>query len=294
MEPLQMNGRIDTAEKSAGGCKERIFPQGSCDTHFHVFGHPHEFPFITERSYTPAPASIADYWASFRPVGVDRCILVQPSVYGRNHELLKLTLKNAVPGSMRGVAVIFEDTPDSEIESLHRLGVRGARCNALFSGGVSVSSLQSIADRIKSLGWHIQLLVDVDWAPDLPKLVAEMGLPVVVDHFGHPSVHKNVGGRGLRNLHSLLEEGRAWVKFSGAYRLSETASAVDPSLIPLAHSLVQANPDRILWGSDWPHPGINAHSTSSSELAGAVFDWLPAGNIQKVMVDNPTQLYWNN
>lgn len=294
MESLQVNGQFNSAAEKADELNERLFPPGSCDTHFHVFGNLDEFPFIAERSYTPQRASIFDYWAAYRPVGIDKCILVQPSVYGRDHALLKLTLRNAAPGTMRGVAVIFEDTTDNEIEELHRLGVRGARCNALFSGGVSTSSLRSIADRIRSLGWHIQLLVNVDQQPELIQQVAAAGLPVVVDHFGHPSDCKDAGSRGLRNLQSLLAEGCAWVKFSGAYRFSETASAVDPALIPIAHSLAEANPNRILWGSDWPHPGINAHSTSSIELAKAFPEWLPTGNIQKVLVENPAQLYWNN
>ena len=145
--------------------KQYLFPENSCDTHFHVFGRSDDFPLIAERAYTPAVASMDGYWKAFRPLGVDRCVLVQPSVYGRDHGLLKQTLRHAESGRMRGVAVIYEDTPDAEIEALHALGVRGARCNALFSGGVSVSSLQAVADRIRGLAWHVQLLVNVDEDP---------------------------------------------------------------------------------------------------------------------------------
>lgn len=272
----------------------RIFPEGSCDTHFHVFGDAREFPLIDERSYTPAPASMADYWAAFGPVGVERCVLVQPSVYGRDHSLLKRMLREAAPGSMRGVAVIFEDTSEREIEEMHALGVRGARCNALFSGGVSAASLRAIADRIAAFGWHLQLLVDVEHDPDLVPRVAATGLQVVVDHFGHPAPGATPQGPGLANLRALLAEGRAWVKFSGAYRLSASACATDPAVIPLAHALARANPERILWGSDWPHPGIDARATAGSELAGALRAWLPDGDLRQVLVRNPTQLYWNH
>lgn len=237
---------------------------------------------------------MADYWKTFRPLGVEKCVLVQPSVYGRDHGLLRQTLRQADAGRMRGVAVIHEDTPDAEIEELHALGVRGARCNALFPGGVSVSSLQAVADRIRGLGWHVQLLVNVDEDPGLAQRVADMGVAVVVDHFGHPSRQLGAGGPGSRNLQALMKEGRAWVKFSGAYRISETASAVDPAVVPIAHALVQANPHRIVWGSDWPHPGINAHSHSGIELAQALMEWVPEEYRQAVLVENPAVLYWGH
>jgi len=195
---------------------------------------------------------------------------------------------------MRGVAVIFEDTPDDELEELHRTGVRGARCNALFNGGVSAASLLSIADRVKQFGWHIQLLVNVDVDISLVQRLCEMGTTVVVDHFGHPSNCSDAEGRGVRSLRSLLREGCAWVKFSGAYRLSATASGVDPAVLPLAHSLAEANPDRILWGSDWPHPGIDAKSTASIELANLITRWFPEEIRHRALVENPTRLYWKD
>ncbi len=284
-------GDSDAVENPA---EQYLFPENSCDTHFHVFGRFDDFPLIAERAYTPAIASMADYWKTFCPLGVEKCVLVQPSVYGRDHGLLRKTLRQADAGRMRGVAVIHEDTPDAEIEELHALGVRGARCNALFPGGVSVSSLQAVADRIRGLGWHMQLLVNVDDDPDLVPRVADRGVAVVVDHFGHPSRQLGAGGPGSRNLQALMKEGRAWVKFSGAYRISETASAVDPAVVPIAHALVQANPHRIVWGSDWPHPGINAHSHSGIELAQALMEWVPEEYRQAVLVENPAVLYWGH
>lgn len=292
MNPTFLDPQSGIPRSSENPCAARMFPAGSCDTHFHVFGNPWEFPFSEDRSYTPDPASMGDYRQAFGPLGVDKCVLVQPSVYGRDHSLLKQVLRNAAEGAMRGVAVIYEDTADSEIDTLHALGVRGARCNALFRGGVSSSSLRAIAERIRGLGWHIQLLVNVDDAPDLAPQVAAMGMNVVVDHFGHPRIHSGAQGRGLKNLQALMKEGLAWVKFSGVYRISETASANDPAILPIAKALAQANPDRILWGSDWPHPGIQAHSHSSAELAHALMEWVPAQMLKKILVDNPARLYW--
>lgn len=291
---MPITNRHGAAHQALPGATERVFPQGACDTHLHVFGSPGEFPFIAERAYTPPSATIEQYWSAYRPLGMDRCVLVQPSVYGRDHSLLKRTLGDAAAGSMRGVAVIFEDTPDTEMEELHRLGVRGARCNALFSGGVSIASVQSIADRVKGLGWHIQLLVDIDEDIRLVQGLAESGMTVVVDHFGHPSDCSDIDSRGIRSLRSLMREGCAWVKFSGAYRISAAASGVDPAVLPLAHSLVQANPHRIVWGSDWPHPGIDATSIASAELAGLITHWFPEEIRRKALVDNPTRLYWED
>lgn len=292
MKSSQFQRGIGDSEAIEYGAGQRVLPEWACDAHFHVFGHFDDFPLIAERAYTPAIASMDDYWKAFRPLGVDRCVLVQPSVYGRDHSLLKQTLHHAEAGRVRGVAVIYEDTPDAEIEALHALGVRGARCNALFSGGVSVASLRAVADRIRDLGWHVQLLVNVDEDPGLVQRVADMGVAVVVDHFGHPSHQLGAGGPGSRNLQALMREGRAWVKFSGAYRISETASAVDPAVIPIAHALVQANPHRIVWGSDWPHPGIQARSHSGGELVQALTDWVPVEYRRMVLVDNPARLYW--
>lgn len=294
MNSPRFNDGLDFLDAAENPVENPFFPPGSCDAHFHVFGNTDDFPLIDECAYTPATACIQDYWKAFRPLGVDRCVLVQPSVYGRDHRLLQQTLRHAEPGRMRGVAVIHEDTPDAEIEALHALGVRGARCNALFPGGVGISALRGVADRIRGLGWHLQLLVDVDEDAGLVQRVADMGVAVVVDHFGHPSHPLGASGPGSRNLQALMREGRAWVKFSGAYRISETASAVDPAVIPIAHALVRANPQRILWGSDWPHPGINAHSNSAIELAQALLEWLPPEIRRTVLVDNPARLYWED
>lgn len=294
MQPTFFHPPADFSGQESQAGMARIFPAGSCDTHFHVFGNPSEYPLIQERSYTPAAALIGDYRKAFKPVGVDKCILVQPSVYGRDHRLLKNTLRDASRGTMRGVAVIYDDTADRDIEALHVLGVRGARCNALFQGGVSASRLKAVADRIKGLGWHIQLLVNVDDDPGLVQRVAALGVDVVVDHFGHPHARSGAGGQGLANLQALMKEGRAWVKFSGAYRISETASAADTAIYPIAQALLQANPDRIVWGSDWPHPGIKAREHSSRELAHALLQWVPGEMLHRILVDNPARLYWGH
>ena len=291
---MSIIGRKGENYQSLPNENDRVFPAGACDTHFHVFGSPTEFPLIAERTYTPPPASIQQYWAAYRPLGMDRGVLVQPSVYGRDHSLLKQTLNDAPPGSMRGVAVVYEDTSDAEIEELHRLGVRGARCNALFRGGVSSANLHAIADRVKGLDWHIQLLVNIDEDIRLVQGLADRGITVVVDHFGHPTHCDDIDSPGIKSLRSLLREGCAWVKFSGAYRISAAASGVDPAVLPLAHSFVQANPQRVVWGSDWPHPGINATATASTQLAHLITDWFPREMRHAALVDNPTQLYWHD
>lgn len=268
------------------------FPSGACDTHFHVFGPEAEFPLIAERSYTPPAASLSQYQHAIGSLGVERSVLVQPSVYGRDHSLLKQVLAEAESGSMRGVAVIFDDTPDHEIEELHRLGVRGARCNALFDGGTSVDSMQSIADRVRPFGWHIQLLVDIDADLALVRALVDQGTTVVLDHFGHPRDCRNLHSAGIRSLQSMLKEGQAWVKFSAPYRLSASGSANDPCVLPLAHRLAETAPHRIVWGSDWPHPGISAIDNTAARLASLASQWFPGDLMQQALVENPTRLYW--
>lgn len=270
----------------------RRLPTGTCDCHFHVFEDPLRYPMAAPRSYTPTPAPLEAYRRMAQAVGIDRAVLVHPSVYGRDHRSFEDTL-SACGGWMRGVAVVYPDTTDAQIEHWHALGARGTRCNALFAGGTELEALPGIAARVAPLRWHLQLLVDVAADPDAVARAADTGLPVVVDHFGHTSAGGALATAGFRNLLALVRERRAWVKISGAYRVSPQR-AVFNDVAALVEALCKADAGQLVWGSDWPHPAIAPPMPDDGDLADALFGWLGETERQRILVDNPSRLYWAN
>lgn len=270
----------------------RALPSGACDCHFHVFEDAQRYPLGAVRSYTPTPAPLTEYRKLLDVLGVERAILVHPSVYGKDHSTFEDTLK-ACAGWMRGVAVAYEDTTQDDIARWHALGARGTRCNALFSGGASLSQMRSIADKVRDHGWHLQLLVDVGADPEIVGKIADFGLTVVVDHFGHLPAATALQNKGFQNLLSLVREGRAWVKMSGAYRVS--AQRTDyTDVAPMAEALLHANESQLVWGSDWPHPSIAAPMADDTEILDALANWLSPEQWKKVLSDNPQRLYWTD
>lgn len=268
----------------------RRAPAGACDCHFHVFDPHAGYAWAQPRSYTPTPAPLPAYRAMAGTLGLERAVLVHPSVYGRDHRSFEDTLA-ANRAWMRGVAVVYPDTPDIDIERWHALGARGTRCNALFDGGAPLGELASIAARVRGFGWHLQLLIDVDRDPGLVGRMADLGLPVVVDHFGHVPAERALASAGFANLLALVREGRAWVKLSGAYRISPRRSGFE-DVAPLAHVLATANVGQLVWGSDWPHPAIDAPMPDDGTMFDALAGWFGDAELQRILVDNPTRLYW--
>ncbi len=268
--------------------KKRL-PRGTVDCHFHVFEDPKTYPYAVNRSYTPSLAP----WAAFEKmndtIGADRAVLVHPSVYGYDHRTLYDTMQ-AHPDRLRAVGVLAADTPEAEIERLHKVGTRGARVNILFAGGNQLSDAEALAERIKLFGWHIQFLVDVSAQPDIPAWAAKLGVPVVFDHFGHPSI-PDVRDAGFQNMCALVKEGTAWVKLSGAYRVVEATNKW-VAIRPFVDALLATRTDRLVWGTDWPHPNIPKPMPNDGDIADAVVDWLPTEDLrQQILVRNPEVLY---
>lgn len=272
---------------------DRALPKGACDCHFHVFeptddlGQP--FRFAEPRSYTPTPAPLDAYRAMADALGLERAVLVHPSVYGRDHTSFEYWLGRC-RGWMRGVAVVHVDTPEADIERWHVLGTRGTRCNVLFDGGVSADMAPRIVERVRDLGWHLQVLMDVAHDPRQVLTLADLGVPLVVDHCGHVPASQALDSLGFQNLLSLLREGRVWVKLSGLYRL--TPQRLDfTDTIPLVEALLRANPSQLVWGSDWPHPAIAPPMVDDGDLLQALLDRCGPDALQQVLVENPARLY---
>lgn len=267
-------------------------PEGACDCHAHILGPFEVFPLQAERAYTPPPALYEDYRAMLDTVGIARAVIVQPSVYGTDNRCTLAAIARD-PNRMRGVAVFGDDVTDAELDRMHEGGIRGVRFNLLFVGGVGLDSLENVAARIARFGWHIQLLIDYRTLPDLAERLAGLPVDIVVDHMGHMPVEEGVEHPGFRTLLRLVADGRSWVKLSGNYRVSKTAPAYADA-IPLAQALLTANPERCIWGSDWPHVGIwpGEPMPNDADLLDALLDYAPDEAFRRrVLVDNPARLY---
>jgi predicted TIM-barrel fold metal-dependent hydrolase len=281
-------------------------PAGACDCHTHIHGDPEKFPFFAGRVYTPEPASPEEMSALHKALHIERVVIVTPSVYGTDNSATLFGMK-ARGATARGVAVIDDKTPEGDLDSMQQAGFRGIRLN-LATGGTSDPNVgrarfQAAVDRVKARNWHIQLFTSLAMISAIKELVAASPVPVVFDHFGGALGELGIDQPGFADLLALVKSGKAYVKISGAYRASKLAPDY-PDAAPLAQALIAANSDRIIWGTDWPHPNSVAPSggkpTDLTPLFqiddGRLFNQLPvwapdAAIRKKILVDNPSRLY---
>jgi predicted TIM-barrel fold metal-dependent hydrolase len=281
-------------------------PAGACDCHTHIFGDPGRFPFTPGRAYTPEPASVEEMRALHRALHMDRVVIVQPSVYGTDNACTLDAIRQLGPGA-RGVAVIDDKTSGAALDEMARGGIRGIRIN-LETGGetdpaVGRRRLQSALERVGGRNWHVQVYTRLSVIEGLKDLVLASPVPIVFDHFGGAQGALGVRQAGFDVLLNLVRSGRAYVKVSGAYR-SSTHAPDYADAAPLARALVAANPQRILWGTDWPHPDSSTvPGRKATDIApllpiddGRVMNqlavWVPdAGPRTIILVDNPARLY---
>ena len=265
-------------------------PAGSCDCHAHIFGPESIYPYAANRSYTPPDASLGSYRSLLNTLGVDRSVIVQPSVYGTDN---RVTLDAVEKGgdNFRGVVVVDADIPSRTLEKMHEIGVRGVRLNLLFKGGMSLSAVRQVADRIKTFGWHLQFLVDVSTFPDLDTL-GQLPVDIVFDHMGHLPASKSVDDPGFVTMLKLLDSGKAWAKLSGPYRMTGTGDYPYQDVFPFARAIIKTNPGRAVWATDWPHPAIKTPMPNDGDLLNLLSEWIPDSETRKaVLVDNPAKLY---
>ncbi len=269
---------------------ERL-PHGTCDCHIHVFGPPARYPLVAVRNYTPQPADLAAYGAVMANTGIDRAILVQPSVYGTDNTAL-LEAMAGDPARFRAVVVVPPDIPQADLEHLHAAGVRSIRINRRNPGGLTIADMARLAGRIAALGWHIQLQIDIQAVEDLAGLIAACPVPVVIDHMGFVQPGLGVDAPGFQALLRVLAGGRTFVKLSAPYRLGVGTAPYAP-LAPFVAALVAARPDRMLWATDWPHCELWKAMPDTIALSALAQHWLPTPALrQQVLVDNPHALYW--
>ncbi len=281
-------------------------PPGACDCHTHIHGPTAEFPFFAGRVYTPEAALPEEMSALHKHLGIERVVIVTPSVYGTDNRASVWGMK-ARGNTARGVAVIDDTTTAAELRDLHAAGMRGIRLNLATSGDTDTSAgrqrLAAAMARLQPLGWHVQIYTGLTMIQAMKDLVLQAPVPVVFDHFGGAKASLGTSQPGFSDLLDLLESGRAYVKVSGAYRASEQAPDYADA-VPLAKALIAANPDRIVWGTDWPHPdsqgapGMQAtdlrpfHHIDDARILNQLAIWAPeAPTRRKILVDNPASLY---
>ncbi|KRD18553.1 amidohydrolase [Acidovorax sp. Root267] len=288
-----------TVRFSAGTAAPRnVVPAGACDCHVHVYDS--RFPAAPQARLLPPDASALDYAALQQRIGTTRVVLVTPSTYGTdNRPMLEgLAALGAMGVQARGVAVIDGTESDDELQHLQAAGVRGVRLNLSLGVSGTAASLLPLARRIAPLGWHLQLLMAPDVLVAQADVLHQLPVPVVFDHFGRiaPAQAGRHPAHGL--LLALLQGGQAWIKLSGGYIVSEQHSVEDPALDTLAASYLRCAPDRVVWGSDWPHATASAgvqplpdDARQVDRLADWARDTGDSATLQRVLVDNPAALY---
>jgi predicted TIM-barrel fold metal-dependent hydrolase len=277
-------------------------PRGACDCHVHIFGPDERFPFSPKRLYTPGPASIADLLALHRVLHIDRVVVVHPSPYGADNAVTVDAVRK-LGTRARGVAVIDDTTTDAMLADMHDAGIRGVRVNLESYGesdpAVAGKQLQRAAERVARLGWHVQTYTNLTILAALHDIILKLPTTLVVDHFGRPKTPLGTTQPGFAELLALLRSGKVYVKISAPYRISQQPHY--PDAAPIAHAMIAANPDRIIWGTDWPHPGAAKRNPASIEpfrpeddgqALNRLTEWTAgSAELQKILVVNPAQLY---
>lgn len=270
-------------------------PAGAVDAHCHVFGPGDRFPYAPERKYTPCDAPKEKLWELRDFLGFERNVIVQATCHGADNRALVDALQYS-NGRARGVATVRESVSDDELRLLHAAGVRGVRFNFVkrLVDTTPPDQLLRIAHRIQPLGWHVVIYFEAQDLPDLYSFFASLPTTVVVDHMGRPDVSQPVDGPQFELFLKLMREcSNFWSKVSCPERLSRVGPPGYADVVPFARKVVESFPDRVLWGTDWPHPNMKSHMPDDGQLV----DFIPqiartAELQQKLLVTNPMRLYW--
>ncbi|MBB5689899.1 amidohydrolase family protein [Roseomonas alkaliterrae] len=265
-------------------------PPGSCDTHVHIWGPFDRFPLAEGAPYTPPERTKHDLRALHRRLGIERAVIVQTTVYKADNRAMLDAIADD-PARYRGVALVDETFGDAEYRALHEGGVRGVRFGFLkHLGGVpDLALLRRTADRIAEMGWHLVLHLDAESLLAFEELLRGLRVTVVVDHMGRVPAPQGTHHPAFRLLLDLLERPNWWVKVSGAERISAEGPPFRDA-VPFARRLIEAAPDRTLWGTDWPHPNVR-WEPDEADLVDLLPEFGDATALRRVLVDNPARLY---
>lgn len=265
-------------------------PPLTCDCHFHVFGPYDRFPPHPERPYDPPPAPLEALEQLHRTLGIDRGVVVQAGIYGHDNTALVDALTRST-GRMRGIAVLPADAHDEELQRLDAVGVRGLRINPRFTIGVGLGHVTRLADRLAPMAWHLQFLLwpkevraEADRLLDLP-------VPAVIDHIGLIEAGSEDFRSTLDTLCRLLDSGRVWIKISNSFKTDPAGPPWDAAL-PVVRELLAVAPDRLVWGTDWPHPSEGDHPPDDVAVMDLFARTVPDEALRwRILVENPQVLY---
>jgi predicted TIM-barrel fold metal-dependent hydrolase len=259
-------------------------PRGACDAHMHIIGPFSSFPLVETKTLYPGEAILEDFLSRQKILGLDRCVVVQPSFYGTDNSCT-LNAVARMGNDARAVVVIDPEISDEELRRLHEAGARGIRLQRVVSGGINPQKIAQMAERLAPLGWHIQLFVGEEFFLDCPVDLNDLPVPVVIDHMAHFDPSQGTDGAGFRAFMRLLERGNVWAKISNCFF---------HAAIERARALVTTNPERCMWGSDWPHVVFRGPAPDD----GALVDDLEAicgdeHTLELVVARNAGKLYFN-
>jgi predicted TIM-barrel fold metal-dependent hydrolase len=280
-------------------------PAGACDCHTHIH-LPEKYPFFAGRVYTPEPASPEEMAALHKALHIERVVIVTPSVYGTDNRATLEGIKFR-GNAGRGIAVIDDKTSESDLDAMGQAGIRGIRVNLATSGvndpSIGRKRLEAAIDRVKGRGWHVQVYTNLPLLKTIKDVLASSPVPIVFDHFGGAEAALGLEQPGWAELVEAVKNGHAYVKISGAYRLSNKGPDYSDA-VPFAKALIAANADRLVWGTDWPHPNsvtppdkkptdLNPlYQIDDGRLLNQLAIWAPDAAIRKkILVDNPARLY---
>lgn len=275
-------------------------PPNSCDTHAHVFGPPEKFPFAPTRQYTPPAAPIEHYLNMLAVIGIDRGVVVQPSAHGfDNTATLDAIAKKG--GRFRGIARVDDTTTARELKKLHEGGIRGVRFNLLdrSTGNIKLMVFDRVIERLVEFGWSVDLHIDPKNLVEQERRIRAIPVPVVFDHLARINPADELGQEAFQLLLDFLKDERFWVKLTGVDKISRTDSRSDKGLfytdvVPFARALIKAAPDRVIWGTDWPHSNIfvPGKTPNDGDLLDLLSEFAPDESVRhKILVDNPSRLY---
>ena len=272
-----------------------VLDEHACDCHAHICGPATLFPYSSKRIYTPPDALLPQYRALLNHLGIERAVLVQPSIYADDNRALLAALK-VDPLHLRGITVVDWEISEQDLEKMHHAGVRGVRCNivdlAEAKGVLPIMKLRYLADKIAPLGWHIEFLMHVNEFPDLDQTLRNFPVPVVLGHLGYLKTSLGLNDPGFQGLLSLMREERAWVKLTGPYRISSQDRPPYSDTNPFAEALLRANSNQIVWGSDWPHVMVNGFMPNDADLLDLLSTWVPEPALRKQILSiNSARLY---
>lgn len=268
-------------------------PPGATDAHCHIFGPAHQFPFSETRTYTPPDSGLAEFRDLQDKLGLSRAVFVQASCHGTDNSAMLHALREG-GGSYAGVAMIKESHTDDEIDELHEAGVRGIRFNfvAHLGGAPDLDVFWRLVERIEPRGWHLELHFDAKDLSGYSDLFDRLTIPYIIDHMARVDASSGVDQEPFQYLIGMLNgDDRAWVKISGAERLTRDGPPPYDDVIPYGRALVDAAPDRVLWGTDWPHPNVR-DMPDDGDLVDFLAEMVPDEALRnRILVDNPAVLY---